>query len=95
MADPLQDEIAQAIREACADDADCAAHNNRCLEIHPVHRIETVRGKIVAVEADVDALAAIAARVLRARVAGGMTRVAVVTGDGHITTEEWGSFRIA
>lgn len=65
--DELTVAIAEAIRTACADDAECVAQRYRCTDTHPVHVSVSSNGRIVAVDADVDALAMLAARVLRER----------------------------
>lgn len=65
--DALERAIAAAIRAACPSDRACAAAGIRCLDVHPVHSVVKVKEQTTIVEADVNALAKLAVRVMRER----------------------------
>lgn len=65
--DALELAVAAAIRGACPSDAACAAAGVACLDVHPVHSVVRVQDQTTVVEADVNALAKLAVRVMRER----------------------------
>lgn len=65
--DDLEAAIVEAIVAACPSDEACAAAGLMCLDVHPIHSVVSVRGVTVVVEANVDAIAKMAVRVMRER----------------------------